>query len=528
MAVTTAGDTGKPKRSGFSQDGSVLGLIVKIVALAVVVGFLTYTGWQLLNDGSPAFAAAFFICALMMTLVYIRKTTIPLRWIAPGLIFLILFQLYPIVFTVFTAFTNYSTGNNVEKPIAIDAIEALTYVPEGALTWNWIPLQAEDGSSAIWITEPASGQSYLAPPDSDWIPASEVDGLEVGADGVPTSMDGYTVLPSNQRFLFVSSTQGVTFGTEDQGVQVTSTSEAKEVKQQYVYDEAADAMISQVDGTVYTNQEGIFTAEDGRTLAPGFPVSVGFENFTKIFTDPAIRGPFMIIFVWTFIWAFMSVLETFVLGLLLALNMNSPNIPMQRLLRVLLIIPYAIPPFITVKVWVGLLNPVLGILGTKWDPGWFTDPFWAKIGILIVNLWLGFPYMFLIITGALQSIPSDIYEAARVDGAGPLYQFRRLTLPLLLVSIGPLLIGSFAFNFNNFAIIDLYNAGGPPIPGAGTPAGYTDILISYTYRMAFGGARGNDYGLAAAISIIIFIIVGLVTIFNFRYTGQLEEISENV
>ena len=198
------------------------------------------------------------------------------------------------------------------------------------------------------------------------------------------------------------------------------------------------------------------------TLAPGFPVSVGFENFTKIFTDPAIRGPFMIIFVWTFIWAFMSVLETFVLGLLLALNMNSPNIPMQRLLRVLLIIPYAIPPFITVKVWVGLLNPVLGILGTKWDPGWFTDPFWAKIGILIVNLWLGFPYMFLIITGALQSIPSDIYEAARVDGAGPLYQFRRLTLPLLLVSIGPLLIGSFAFNFNNFAIIDLYNAGRSP------------------------------------------------------------------
>jgi ABC-type sugar transport system permease subunit len=234
------------------------------------------------------------------------------------------------------------------------------------------------------------------------------------------------------------------------------------------------------------------------------------------------------IFIWTFIWAFMSVLETFVLGLILALNMNSPNIPFQRILRVLLILPYAIPPFITVKVWVGLLNPVLGILGTLWNPGWFTDPFWAKIGILMVNLWLGFPYMFLIITGALQSIPSDIYEAARVDGAGPLYQFRRLTLPLLLVSIGPLLIGSFAFNFNNFAIIDLYNAGGPPIPGAGTPAGYTDILISYTYRMAFGGARGNDYGLAAAISIIIFIIVGAVTVFNFRYTGQLEEVSENV
>jgi ABC-type sugar transport system permease subunit len=505
----------------------VLGLIFKIIVLAAVVGFLTYTGWQLLSDGSYAFAAAFFICALMITLVFIRQTTIPLRWIAPGLIFLILFQLYPIFFTVTTAFTNYSTGRNVEKPIAIASIESQTFVPEGALTYNWFPLQAEDGSYAVWIIDSASGDAYLAVPGEDWIPASEAD-VQYDAEGNPVSANGYNLQAQNQRFLFVSSNQGVTFGTEDQGVQVVNTTEAKQTKQRYVYDPEQDAMVDQVDGTVYVATEGIFTAADGRILTPGFPVSVGFENFTKILTDPAIRGPFFTIFIWTFIWAFMSVLETFVLGLLLALNMNSPNLPFQRLLRVLLILPYAIPPFITVKVWVGLLNPVLGIIGTQWNPGWFTDPFWAKVGILMVNLWLGFPYMFLIITGALQSIPSDIYEAARVDGAGPLYQFRRLTLPLLLVSIGPLLIGSFAFNFNNFAIIDLYNAGGPPIPGSATPAGYTDILISYTYRMAFGGARGNDYGLAAAISIIIFIIVAAVTIFNFRYTGQLEEVSENV
>ncbi len=528
MAVSAAGGTEKPKGSRSSLDGSVLGLIFKIVALAAVVGFLTYTGWQLLNDGVYGFAAAFFITALLITLFFVSKSTIPLRWIAPGLIFLILFQLYPIFFTVYTAFTNYSTGRNIEKPAAIAAISNLTYVPEGAPTWNWTPLLAEDGSAAIWIVEPDSGQAYLALPGEDWVPASEVNGLEVDADGVPTSLDGYTVQPSNQRFLFVSNNQGTTFGTEEAGVQVTSSTEARETKQQYVYDAEADAMIDQVDGTAYVNQEGLFTSAEGKTLAPGFPVSVGLENFTKILTDPAIRGPFFIIFTWTFIWAFLSVLETFILGLILALNMNSPDIPMQRLLRVLLILPYAIPPFITVKVWVGLLNPVLGVIGSNWNPGWFTDPFWAKIGILMVNLWLGFPYMFLIITGALQSIPSDIYEAARVDGAGPFYQFRRLTLPLLLVSIGPLLIGSFAFNFNNFAIIQLYNAGGPPIPGAGTPAGYTDILISYTYRIAFGGARGNDYGLAAAISIIIFIIVAVITIFNFRFTGQLEEVSENV
>ena len=528
MAVSAAGKGDGSKPSLFSSNDSVAGTIFKIVALALVVGLITYTGWQLLRDGSYPFAAAFFIVALLIVLIFVRQSTIPLRWIMPGLAFLILFQLYPVFFTIYTAFTNYSTGRNVEKVAAIDAIERLTYVPEGAPTWRWTPLKADDGTSAIWITDPTSGDTYLAVPDQAWVAAAAAAGAQLDAKGALTALTGYKVLPSNQRFLFVSNNQGVTFGTEDQGVQVTSSNEAKQTKKQYLYNAAQDAMVDQKDGTVYTNKDGLFTSAAGKALAPGFPVGVGLENFTKILTNPSIRGPFLTIFLWTFVWAFFSVLETFVLGLILALTMNSPNIPFQRLLRVLLIVPYAIPPFITVKVWVGLLNPVLGIIGSRWNMGWFTDPLWSKIGILLVNMWLGYPYMFLITTGALQSIPSDIYEAAKVDGANAFYQFRRLTLPLLLVSIGPLLIGSFAFNFNNFAIIDLYNGGGPPIPGAGTPAGYTDILISYTYRIAFGGARGNDYGLAAAISILIFFIVGAITIFNFRYTGQLEEVSENV
>lgn len=527
MAVQTAGETGGRKASRFSEEGSTLGLILKYAFLAIVVGFLTFSGWQLLQDGSYPFAATFFITALFITLVYVRRTTVPLRWIAPGLIFLILFQLYPVVFTVYTAFTNYSTGRNVEKAVAIRSIENQTYVPEGAPTFNWTPLQADDGTAAIWVINPATNEAFLAVPDQEWVPASDIEGLVLGADGLPTTIPGYTVQANNQRFLFVSANQGITFGTEEQGAQVTSSTEAKETRQKYVYDEAQDAVIDVATGTPYVNQEGIFTSAEGQIVTPGFPVNVGMENFTKILTDPAFRGPFFQIFIWTFVWAFLSVLETFILGMFLALTMNSPNLPMQRFLRVLLILPYAIPPFITVKVWVGLLNPVLGIIGTQWNPGWFTSPFWAKIGILMVNLWLGYPYMFLIILGTLQSIPQDMYEAAKVDGAGPLYQFRRLTLPLLLVSIGPLLIGSFAFNFNNFAIIDLYNQGGPPMPGGGV-AGFTDILISYTYKIAFGGTRGNDYGLAAAISIIIFIIVGAVTVFNFRYTGQLEEVSENV
>jgi ABC-type sugar transport system permease subunit len=136
--------------------------------------------------------------------------------------------------------------------------------------------------------------------------------------------------------------------------------------------------------------------------------------------------------------------------------------------------------------------------------------------------------MFLICTGALQSIPSDIYEAAEVDGASGWQRFMNITLPLLLVAVGPLLIGSFAFNFNNFTIIDIYNEGGPPIPNSPTPAGHTDILITYIFRLAFGGGRGVDYGYASAITIVIFIILAIIVGIQFRSTRVWEEVSESV
>jgi ABC-type sugar transport system permease subunit len=134
----------------------------------------------------------------------------------------------------------------------------------------------------------------------------------------------------------------------------------------------------------------------------------------------------------------------------------------------------------------------------------------------------------LICSGALQSIPKDLYNAAEVDGAGIWQQFRNITLPLLLVAVGPLLVASFIFNFNNFNIIFLFIEGGPPIVGASTEAGHTDILISYVYNLAFAGGRGAQYGLAAAITLVIFLIVAGLALFQFRYTRMWEEVSENV
>jgi ABC-type sugar transport system permease subunit len=201
----------------------------------------------------------------------------------------------------------------------------------------------------------------------------------------------------------------------------------------------------------------------------------------------------------------------------------------------LLLIPYTIPGLISIIMWRGLLNAEFGVINRflesmfGWAPPWTIEPFWAKAAILLVNFWLGYPYFMLITSGALQSIPSDIYEAAMIDGASSWQRFRHITLPLLLVAVGPLLIASYVYNFNNFNLIYLFIAGGPPIVGASTQAGHTDILISYVYKLAFeSGGRGVQYGLASAISIIVFIIVGAITLAQYRFTNMWEEVSENV
>ncbi len=315
----------------------------------------------------------------------------------------------------------------------------------------------------------------------------------------------------------------------------------------------------QDDGTLYDTQkrftfeldmegvlqpiDGPFRDADGQVLdtvaldevRPGYYVVIGMENFKQLVTDERIRGPFVRVFTWTFAHAFFSVFLTFWLGLFLALLLNVKFTPGRAVLRTALLVPYAIPAFISVLIWRGLLNDNLGvinkvlvdILPISEGPRWRTDPMWVKLAILTIQLWLGFPYMMLITTGALQSIPGDIYEASRVDGASAYQQFRFLTLPMLLVAVGPLLIASFAFNFNNFTIVELFAEGGPP-QSPDTPAGHSDILITYTYALAFGSGRGADYGFASTISIVIFVIVAVITFFNFRFTQSWEEISENV
>ena len=266
----------------------------------------------------------------------------------------------------------------------------------------------------------------------------------------------------------------------------------------------------------------------GRASSPGSPRRSSWENYTRIFQNASIREPFVRIFLWTFAFAALSVMTAFGLGLAVAIALDDKKLPFRGPLRAANLLPYTLPIFITAPLWVGLLNPtygpVTGALESLFGiaPNWLGDPTMAKVALILINTWLGYPYMMLVSLGALQSIPSEIYEAAHIDGASPFQRFRTITFPLLLVALAPLLIGAFAFNFNNFTLIELVTEGGPPTPGAQTPAGQTDILISYSYRLAFAGGRGQDYALAAAISIVIFLIVAAITLFNFRLSKRVE------
>ena len=183
------------------------------------------------------------------------------------------------------------------------------------------------------------------------------------------------------------------------------------------------------------------------------------------------------------------------------------------------------PSFAMLLVWRDMFNADFGLINTitGLNINWYGNVWTARFAILAIQFWLGYPYMFLVCLGALQSIPQDMTEAAAVDGARPYQAFRAVVFPLLLIAVAPLLIASFAFNFNNFNVIEL-TTGGAPFPPDNPKAGGTDILVSYVYRLAFAEG-GAQYGFAAAVSVLIFVIVAGVSIIGFRRTAALEEIN---
>ncbi|MEC5422950.1 ABC transporter permease subunit [Virgibacillus sp. C22-A2] len=256
---------------------------------------------------------------------------------------------------------------------------------------------------------------------------------------------------------------------------------------------------------------------------------VGFDNFVNLITVPIWQDTFLSVFFWTIVWTVVATTLQLALGLFLALLVNDSRIKFKKLIRTILILPWAVPAFVTILIFSAMFNDDFGainrdiiipLFGGGGLP-WLSDPLYARIAIIMIQTWLGFPFIFALFTGVLQSISKEWYEAADVDGGSRSQKFRHITLPHVMFATAPLLIMQYAQNFNNFNVIYLFNEGGPPVRGQN--AGGTDILISWVYKLTFDT---NNYSMAAVISIIMGVIVSAFAFYQFRRTRSFKEEGE--
>ena len=519
--------------------------------MAALIAVLNgYAAVMMYASGEWVFALLDLVVVSVGLYVFMNKKTYAHRYIFPGVAGMVVFIIFPLAYTIGIAFTNYSGSNLLSLEQARDYHLKKTYKVTGG-EFDFTLLGGENNQFQLLLKQ--DDQSFISQPltllnnkartlavregrvrDEPQVVQLQPLAGEATDKAAPIRaiVDHRThlsaldvVLPEGNIHLTLSSlrkfaaqkqlyTQLVDGAVLKSGVMIKDSNLLRD-------NQSGELMLPNGDTGFYQyiDAEGHFV---GKGIAPGFVVSVGWKNFMRIMTDPGIQGPFLQIFVWTVIFAACSVGFTLAIGMVLACLVQWDELRGRGFYRVMLILPYAVPAFISILVFKGLfnqsygeINMFLALLGFD-KPEWYMNPMLAKTMILIVNTWLGYPYMMILCMGLLKSIPEDLYEASAMDGAGPIQNFFKITVPLLMKPLTPLLIASFAFNFNNFVLIQLLTNGSPDIIGATTPAGTTDLLVSYTYRIAFQGAGGQDYGLAGAIATAIFLIVGALALLNLK------------
>ena len=501
------------------------GYVVKIVLLAVSNALAVWAMYTLATRGDWIPIGILAAATIAIDAIYMsqRASVLPLKFIVPGTLLLLAFQVIPIIYTVQISFTNYSTGHIATKSEALKQIELTSLQPPAnGKTYTMAVANDSSGHVVLLLRDDTTKGVYVGTQKGlTALPAADV---HAGPAGI-TSAKGYTILHGLALFNLDKLLQTYVVPVGKAGIRPVSTATAVELQPTLRYDAKRDVFVRISDGTVFADNGSGEYAHGTDALEPGWKTGIGFKNFSRIVHDPTVKQPFIRVFVWTFVFAGCTVLFSFALGLFLAIALDKRGMRFQRLYRSVLIIPWAVPGFLSLLVWAGLLNDQFGVVNRVFHLSvpWLFNDNWARVSCILVSTWLTVPYFFVVSMGALQSIPEELTEAARVDGGGGWQIFRRVTLPLLLVATGPLLIASFAFNFNNFNNIYLLTTGGP-FSGNSSIAGATDILISYTYKLAIATGKGNDYGLASAVTIIIFFITAGISAIGFSRTKVLEEV----
>ncbi|GED46278.1 maltose transport system permease protein MalF [Vreelandella aquamarina] len=482
--------------------------------IAVLVIALLWLVLAFHLNGQWMFALLFLLLGGSLGVVFTKRSLMSHRYIFPAVAGLGVFVIFPLIYTFGISFSNYSSTNLLSEERVRSQLMSQTY-QEDDDAFD-LTLYAEGDLVRLWLEN--ERQRWMSSPLNLANVESRQLGLQAASDA-PTA----DPLPMRDIIQARGALQGLRLITPE-GTELRMAG----IRQ---FAPMLDRYEAREDGTLYDRRDdrvltpdhtiGFFVADDGQRITPGWPVNVGFSNYTRIFTDPDIRGPFMQIFVWTFVFASLTVVFTLAVGFVLASLLQWDQLKGKAIYRTLLILPYAVPAFISILIFKGMFNQHFGEVNMILDalfgvrPEWFTDPWMARSMLLIVNTWLGYPYMLLLCMGLIQAIPQDLYEASAVDGGGPLTNLFKITLPLIIKPLTPLLIAAFAFNFNNFVLIALLTGGNPDILGASTPAGTTDLLVSYTYRIAFQDA-GQNFGLAAAIATLIFLLVAGMSLLNLR------------
>ena len=504
---------------------SIRHVLVAVFALpALYLDFLVY------ESGSTWIALAFLVVIALGIYVYLSERTYAYRYLFPGLLGFGLFVIFPLIYTVVVSLTRYSSSHLLPYERALSLLEQETFpTADVSYTYNLLIqdngqlvfyLQDDKNPSRRFVSEPLNlkpGKESTPgePPtplralkESETPPGRALELAQVIREKLYIPLRGY-------QFLLPDETTVALQGLQKCG------------SRQRLWRLNTDGSLTNLQNgsTVHADfHQGCFANQKGEKVGVGFQTFSGLENYTQILTDPRIQGPFLRIFLWTVLFSALSVFGGLSIGMFLAVLLEWKELRFRKVYRTLLILPYAVPSLLSILIFKGLFNQEFGAVNEflralhLFTPDWETNPWGARAMILLVNLWLGYPYMMLVCTGMLQSVPSAVYEASALDGSNPLKDFFHLTLPLVFPPLVPMLVASFAFNFNNFTLVYLLTGGGPRMIGGGI-AGETDLLVTYTFNLAFRDS-GTNYGLASAIATLLFFIVGTLAWINLRLSTR--------
>ncbi|WP_235533712.1 MULTISPECIES: maltose ABC transporter permease MalF [unclassified Roseateles] len=495
------------------------------LAIAGMLGAL-YLVFLIYTTGQATWAAGVLLLFTAGFYVYLSRGGFAWRYLFPGVAGMLVFIAFPLVYTAQIGLTNYSSIHLLsESRVREYLLEQRDAVEERVLAYSLHASGAE--YRLVLKTEGEAHPQWVSPPLA--LRAGKPLRVDiVAADAASTPPDAALPLPELIQHRDALA-KLVLVAPDKTELHYLGLREFGPVKPQWTAN-ADDSLTRNADGAVFqpNRETGFFESASGEVLQPGFKAFIGMANYTRMLFDAEFRGPFLSIFTWTVVFSALTVAFATAIGMLFAVLLNWEGMKYRTTYRTLLFLPYAVPGFISILVFKGLFNQNFGEINAILDalfgvkPAWFADPYLAKTMLLIVNVWLGYPYIMILCSGLLKAIPADLYEASALAGASPFTNFFKITAPLIIKPLAPLLVSAFAFNFNNFVLIALLTDGRPDFLSTKLPAGQTDILVSYTYRIAFKDS-GSDFGLAAAISTLIFFLVAALSLVNLRMSAKAQK-----